>query len=183
MFEALFHSSWLAAMQCPDAMLICLLQACWSRCWTAAAATTSARRAGGSGSWMRCWPCCAARCSQPHLPGRLIAGSLCHLLVIGSWQDDASKSLCIPMQPAERVIVFCNKIDTCRVVENALNRASGRGPEHGGGASGGGGLEDDDFSGGRQHSDRSLPLTVLPYHAAITPPQRLANLQVQSHAV
>lgn len=84
-----------------------------------------------------------------------------------------------PLQPAERVIVFCNKIDTCRVVENALNRASGRAPEHGGGGGGGGGTEDDDSSSSRQHSDRGPPLTVLPYHAAITPPQRLANLQVQ----
>ena len=88
------------------------------------------------------------------------------------------------MQPAERVIVFCNKIDTCRVVENALNRASSRAPEHNGGGSGGGGgsasgLEDDDLRGSRQHSDRGSPLTVLPYHAAITPPQRLTNLQVR----
>ena len=86
------------------------------------------------------------------------------------------------MQPAERVIVFCNKIDTCRVVENALNRAGGRAPEHGG-AGGGSGLDDDDFSGSRQHGDRGPPLTVLPYHAAITPPQRLANLQVRSGTI
>jgi hypothetical protein len=95
------------------------------------------------------------------------------LLVLRHENDDSF--LWVPLQPAERVIVFCNKIDTCRVVENALNRASSRAPEHGGG---GGGLEDDDFGDSRQHGLRAPSFTVLPYHAAITTPQRLANVQV-----
>ena len=108
MFGASFHSSWFAATQCPDVPLICLLhQACWSRCWTAAAAMTSARRAGGSGSWTRCWPCCAARCFQPHPPltCRLTAGRLCHRLVISSSQTHDSLLLRITLQPA--AIVTC----------------------------------------------------------------------------
>lgn len=75
------------------------------------------------------------------------------------------------MQPAERVIVFCNKIDTCRVVENALNRASRKVPDHSS-------AHADSDSEHSEHSDRQAAFVALPYHAAITPPQRAANLQV-----
>lgn len=52
-------------------------------------------------------------------------------------------------QRAERTIVFCNKIETCRKVENFLNRTMSK-------------------------EDR---VTVLPYHAAVAADTREANLQ------
>ncbi len=55
------------------------------------------------------------------------------------------------MQKALRTIVFCNKIETCRRVENVLKRDSGQG------------------EGGT---------VVLPYHAAIEDEQRVKNLKV-----
>ena len=53
-------------------------------------------------------------------------------------------------QKAERAIVFCNKIETCRKVENFLNRTFGK-----------------------EDSAR-----VLAYHAAVSPEGREANLKV-----
>jgi len=50
-------------------------------------------------------------------------------------------------QKADRTIIFCNKIETCRKVENFLNRS----------------LVGDD-------------ITILPYHAAIKPEVRDRNL-------
>ena len=55
------------------------------------------------------------------------------------------------MQKALRTIVFCNKIETCRKVENVLKRDTGQGEQ---GA------------------------VVLPYHAAIDDEQRIKNLKV-----
>lgn len=52
------------------------------------------------------------------------------------------------MQKAMRTIVFCNKIETCRKVENVLKRNSEQGTQ------------------------------VLPYHAAIEEDQRVKNLKV-----
>lgn len=52
------------------------------------------------------------------------------------------------MQKAMRTIVFCNKIETCRKVENVLKRTSEQGTQ------------------------------VLPYHAAIEEDQRVKNLKV-----
>lgn len=54
------------------------------------------------------------------------------------------------MQDATRTIVFCNKIETCRKVENLLKRS----------ADGTGWL-------------------VLPYHTAIEDGQRIKNLKVR----
>ena len=55
------------------------------------------------------------------------------------------------VQSALRTIVFCNKIETCRKVENVLKRTS---PQ--------------DEQG----------ILVLPYHAAIEEGQRVKNLKV-----
>ena len=55
------------------------------------------------------------------------------------------------VQSALRTIVFCNKIETCRKVENVLKRISPHGEQ--------GNL-------------------VLPYHAAIEEGQRVKNLKV-----
>ena len=60
-------------------------------------------------------------------------------------------------QAAARTIVFCNKIETCRKVENLLNRGLG------GASSGGGAL-------------------VLAHHAAIDEAVRQRNLKVREHA-
>ena len=58
---------------------------------------------------------------------------------------------------ATRAIVFCNKIDTCRRVENLLNRrVAGREPAGGG----------------------AVGVEVLAHHAAIADDTRQANLQV-----
>ena len=62
---------------------------------------------------------------------------------------------CIDMQKALRTLVFCNKIETCRKVENVLKRSSRPG-EH--------------------------ELLVLPYHGAIEDGQRVQNLKV-AHSV
>lgn len=56
------------------------------------------------------------------------------------------------MQKALRTIVFCNKIETCRKVENVLKRDNGQ-AEQG--------------------------TVVLPYHAAIEDEQRVKNLKVR----
>ena len=55
------------------------------------------------------------------------------------------------MQRALRTLVFCNKIETCRKVENVLKRSSKPGEQE---------------------------LLVLPYHGAIEDGQRVQNLKV-----
>ena len=55
------------------------------------------------------------------------------------------------MQRAMRTLVFCNKIETCRKVENVLKRGSRPGEQE---------------------------LLVLPYHGAIEDGQRVQNLKV-----
>ena len=55
------------------------------------------------------------------------------------------------MQSALRTIVFCNKIETCRKVENVLKRVNPQGEQG---------------------------ILVLPYHAAIEEGQRVKNLKV-----
>ena len=55
------------------------------------------------------------------------------------------------MQRALRTLVFCNKIETCRKVENVLKRGSRPGEQE---------------------------LLVLPYHGAIEDGQRVQNLKV-----
>ncbi len=55
------------------------------------------------------------------------------------------------MQRALRTLVFCNKIETCRKVENVLKRGSKPGEQE---------------------------LLVLPYHGAIEDGQRVQNLKV-----
>lgn len=60
---------------------------------------------------------------------------------------------------AARAIVFCNKIETCRKVENFLNRTLPRG------------------GGGEGEGGRASGATVLAYHAAIAPERREANLK------
>ncbi len=95
---------------------------------------------------------------------------------------------CVSAQPAERTIVFCNKIDTCRKVENLLKRAAGGGEgfRNGGGGGGrsGGGF---DYDSADEHdlleaeagsSGREPAYEVLPYHAAIADRLRTGNLQV-----
>lgn len=59
------------------------------------------------------------------------------------------------MQSALRTIVFCNKIETCRKVENVLKRVNPQGEQD---------------------------TLVLPYHAAIEEGQRVKNLKVKSPA-
>uniref|UniRef100_A0A7N0T1Z2 Uncharacterized protein n=2 Tax=Kalanchoe fedtschenkoi TaxID=63787 RepID=A0A7N0T1Z2_KALFE len=51
--------------------------------------------------------------------------------------------------PVSKTIVFCNKIETCRIVENALNRFDRKG----------------------------IRMLVLPFHAAVTQETRLANMK------
>ena len=58
---------------------------------------------------------------------------------------------CLDMQKALRTLVFCNKIETCRKVENVLKRSSKPGEQE---------------------------LMVLPYHGAIQDGQRVQNLKV-----
>ena len=58
---------------------------------------------------------------------------------------------CTDMQRALRTLVFCNKIETCRKVENVLKRGSKPGEQE---------------------------LLVLPYHGAIEDGQRVQNLKV-----
>ena len=60
------------------------------------------------------------------------------------------------MQSALRTIVFCNKIETCRKVENVIKRASPQGEQG---------------------------TLVLPYHAAIEEGQRVKNLKVDPRTV
>ena len=55
---------------------------------------------------------------------------------------------CTDMQRALRTLVFCNKIETCRKVENVLKRGSKPGEQE---------------------------LLVLPYHGAIEDGQRVQN--------
>ncbi|KAL9691615.1 hypothetical protein QQ045_012040 [Rhodiola kirilowii] len=55
--------------------------------------------------------------------------------------------------PVSKTIVFCNKIETCRIVENALNRFDRKG----------------------------FRLLVLPFHAAVTQETRLANMKEFLH--
>ncbi|MCO5595045.1 hypothetical protein L7F22_049082 [Adiantum nelumboides] len=55
----------------------------------------------------------------------------------------------VEQQPVPKTIVFCNKIETCRKVENALKRLDRKG----------------------------ATLTVLPYHAALALEVRLENMQ------
>eukprot|EP00249_Psilotum_nudum_P023340 c28836_g1_i1 orf=1281-3389(+) len=55
----------------------------------------------------------------------------------------------VDQQPAQKTIIFCNKIETCRKVENVLKRFDRRGSK----------------------------VSVLPYHAALSQEVRLNNLQ------
>ena len=66
---------------------------------------------------------------------------------------------CVPLQAAARTIVFCNKIETCRKVENVLKRGGG----------------------GHASADGPRPL-VLPHHAAIEEGARARNLKVEAVA-
>ena len=89
-----------------------------------------------------------------------------------------------------RTIVFCNKIETCRKVENLLSRAasrqapggSGQGSDRGSGQSrqsGYGSSDDEDRWAGQGGAVSKTPAySVLPYHSAITPKLRAQNLQV-----
>ncbi|KAH7293975.1 hypothetical protein KP509_28G050700 [Ceratopteris richardii] len=55
----------------------------------------------------------------------------------------------IEQQPVSKTIIFCNKIETCRKVENILKRSDRKG----------------------------TAFTVLPYHAALSPDVRIENMQ------
>ena len=67
----------------------------------------------------------------------------------GFQRKGAALFACLQEAAAPRAVVFCNKIEGCRRVENLLNRTLSK--EHG--------------------------VLVLPYHSAIEPGQREANLR------
>ena len=77
----------------------------------------------------------------------------CHLEYqwLASLSMKHSSEVSCGVQSALRTIVFCNKIETCRKVENVLKRSSPQGEEG---------------------------TLVLPYHAAIEEGQRVKNLKV-----
>jgi ATP-dependent RNA helicase DDX18/HAS1 len=68
----------------------------------------------------------------------------------GAQRKSAALFAALQERRAPRTIVFCNKIDTCRGVENFLNRTLGK---------------------------QDAALTALPYHAAVAEDQRAANLR------
>lgn len=80
-------------------------------------------------------------------------------------------------QRRQRTIVFCNKIETCRKVENFLNRSMlVDDDDNGEGEGEGEGERQRQRSDGAYSSPSSGGFAVLPYHAAIAPLVRDKNL-------